>query len=108
MRLGLERERDIERSILDYLTSKNIFCWKNQTTGYFDPYKKIFRKQVSKYSLNGVPDILCISKGKFIGIEIKSKVGKQSPSQKEFQNKCENNGGTYLLIRSLEEMKKFM
>lgn len=72
-----------------------------------------------KNSKRGMPDIVVCLKAKsgyirdemnlpwglFIGIEVKSKVGRQSPDQKLAQEHIEKVGGLYWLIRSPEELE---
>jgi hypothetical protein len=65
-------EKQIENQILTYLRNKGIFVWKNQSTGVFDPTKKVFRKSSNPHHISGVSDILGILKdGRFLAIEVK-------------------------------------
>ena len=49
-----------------------IFVWKNQSTGLFDPTRKVFRKSNNPHHISGVSDILGILKdGRFLAIEVK-------------------------------------
>jgi hypothetical protein len=64
-------EKVIENQILTYLSNKKIFAWKNQSQGTFDPKKGIFRKSRNVHHINGVSDILGITDGKFLAIEVK-------------------------------------
>lgn len=64
---------------------------------------------------SGVADvILLIPKGGFASLclEFKTKTGKQSPEQKEFQKQAENCGSKYVIVRSvkeaIEEMKIYL
>lgn len=43
--------------------------------------------------------------GEFVGFELKTLVGKQSPAQKEAQKAIESAGGKYYLIRTPEEFE---
>ena len=52
----------------------------------------------------GCPDILICVNGKFIGLEIKTKIGKQSDLQKAAQIKIEKAGGKYFIIRSVRDL----
>lgn len=68
------KESEIEDSILCWLGSIGVFAWKNQTAGYFDTKRGVFRKHKSKHALNGVSDILGIfPDGTFLAIEVKRK-----------------------------------
>lgn len=87
-----------------YLRSKRIFFWKNPTGGYFDTARKAFRKQVSPYAINGAPDYIAVIYGVFIGFEVKSPTGRQSDSQKAFEDALRTAGGMYFIIKSLEDL----
>ena len=55
----------------------------------------------------GISDIISIKDGKVLFIEVKtinSNRSKQSPYQAEFQREIEAHGGTYMLVRSVEEL----
>jgi hypothetical protein len=57
-----------------------------------------------KFGAVGSPDIICVIKGQYVGIEVKSPNGKQTDNQKDFQNRLEMAGGRYILARSLEDV----
>lgn len=100
-------EKTIEKQILQYLTYlKDGYFWKNNSTGVYDPVKNTFRKAKSPFLINGVSDIIGIYQGKVFFIEVKTKTGRQSVSQKLFQANIERCGGTYLLVRSLSDIEK--
>lgn len=116
-------EKQIENQILAYLAKRGIFAFKIQSTGMYDPRKKIFRKSNNPYHINGVSDILCVMEGRMISIEIKrpyisKKTGKikhktqeelrkmASDDQIAFLNKVEINGGISFLADSLEVLEE--
>lgn len=99
------KESEIEIAVC-HLLRVNEFCfWKQTNRGYFDVRTKRFRKDHNPYTGRGVPDLMMIYRGYFIGLEIKTKKGVQSDDQKEFQAKCMKAGGFYFVIRSVEEAK---
>jgi hypothetical protein len=53
--------------------------------------------------LVGVSDLIIIGEGKALFVEIKTAIGKQSDSQKEFQRRIELSGFPYIVCRSLDE-----
>jgi len=55
----------------------------------------------------GYPDITCLIKGKFVGLECKTGHN-QTPEQKIIQKKIENAGGVYLIIRNIGELKQWI
>lgn len=62
------------------------------------------------YQRNGIPDLLICWKGKFIGIELKTDIGKPSPLQLHELNEIEKAGGIALILRpkTWEDYKKFL
>ena len=57
--------------------------------------------------VSGAPDLkLDVARHGYstMDIELKTKTGKQSPNQKEWQNVAESNGHLYVVCRSLEEV----
>ena len=100
-----KEENLIQNAIMDYLSIRNVFHWRNNTTPIYDPTRHCFRKMNSK---KGVPDIICIIKGRFVGIEVKTDKGKQNPDQKKFEIDCLNNGGVYCLARSIDDVQEML
>lgn len=64
-------EKQLENAILEYLTVRHIFAWKNQTTGVYDVKKGVFRKSYNQFHKNGIPDIIGFHKEKTFFIEVK-------------------------------------
>jgi len=93
------KESHIQRSVLDYLSLKNIFHYR-QNTGAFKRDDHFYQ-----FGTKGSPDVVCVINGQYVGIECKSSTGKQSDSQKDFQEQLEKAGGKYLIVRSLEDLK---
>lgn len=70
-----------------------------------------------KYTPNGLPDIICLRYGKFIGFEVKlpnrNKGSRAqpyilSPHQKEMGEKIITHGGAYHVVTSLQEVVDIM
>jgi len=51
----------------------------------------------------GGADLIGLYNGRFLAIEIKTPIGRQSPEQKLFQQLVEKLGGTYLILRSVDD-----
>jgi len=55
----------------------------------------------------GWPDITgLLPGGRFIGVECKSKHGRQSAAQKEMEREVRRRGGIYVLARSAEDVRE--
>lgn len=82
-------EKEITREIRAYLKIRGVFHWKVfQTLG----------------STVGCPDILGIYKGKFLGIEVKTKSGKLSERQALFIEQINMEGGLAFVARSVDDV----
>lgn len=93
------KESDIQRQILDYLALRRVFHYRNNSGAFKDTAGHFYR-----FGALGSPDIICVIAGQFVGIEVKAPKGKQSDHQKEFQNKLEAAGGSYVLAYSLDDV----
>lgn len=99
------KESDLQKQILDYLRLRGIFCWKSNTTGIYDPVRKMFRTNHYK----GVADIIGIAQGGFlVAVEVKMKSNKPSPEQVQFINTITTYGGVACIAYSLEDVEKLI
>lgn len=73
----------------------------------YDTKRKVYRKGVQR---KGVPDIIGIINGRFIGIEVKIGKDRQSADQKEIEKEINAAGGVYFIAKTyddyLEKIKK--
>jgi len=101
----LEKESDIQSSIIDYLfLRKHFFVRLNnippvQTVGG----KMVFRR-MPKGSRAGLPDIIVLWNGFPVFLEVKTEKGKLSENQIEFKNDCEKQGIEYHVVKSLKDV----
>lgn len=124
-------EKQIQGLILNYLaTVKGIYFWR-QNSGSFTQKSKTaltrilnslpiaynlkaringaFYRAVGKYdctSEKGLPDIIVIYKGYFVGLEVKTKTGRQRQTQLNAEHRIKKANGFYFLVRSLEDVKR--
>lgn len=99
-------EKGIENSILRFLKLIGVYCWKNQSTGVWDPKKQIFRKPKNPHHINGVADILGVINGRFIAIEVKSEKGTISPEQRVFITRINAEGGVAFVARGVDQVAR--
>ena len=95
-------ETALKKQCLEWLAIKGIFAYKQNCGGFKNPTGGFYRFS----SMNGLPDIVCIIKGKYIGVELKVDKKEQSDFQIIFQENLEKAGGAYYIIRSLEDLEK--
>ena len=86
-------ERDIVTAIRKYLASlgSDVFFWKEHG---------------SVYGTNGVPDIICCYKGRFLGLECKRPGGRLTELQKRAIEKINRAGGVACRVESVEDVKR--
>lgn len=94
-------EGKIQKKILDYLKDKGVFHWRQNNGALWDNKLKIYRTHTG---MKGVPDIIAVIDGQFVGIEVKTPKGKQSADQLLFQKRLERNGGKYILAKCVEDV----
>jgi hypothetical protein len=98
------KESEIQRQILDYLTLRRIFHYRQNSGAFVFPETGTHKRRFFKAGVLGAPDIICVIKGQYVGIEVKAPKGKQSEHQKAFQQTLEAAGGRYVLAYSLEDV----
>lgn len=102
-----EKETDIQNAICEYLERRGRCFWRTNNIPAFSRLEGGgFRMhRLPKYTPRGIPDIIVVAGGLFWGLEVKTKVGRQSPEQKEFQANVEAHGGKYAVVRSIDEVQ---
>ena len=111
-------EAQIQTQIIDYLAARHILAFRMNTGAMVSEYKE--RKRFMRFGVPGMADVLAfVMERSFpsyftcatfdaprpLWIEVKSATGKQSELQKSFQRQVEGYGHTYILARSLEDVK---
>jgi hypothetical protein len=91
-------ETELIRQIKDYLDMKQVFYIRLNSGAFRTPTGAMY-----KMASPGTPDLIIVNNGvKWV----ECKVGKntQSGSQKIFQKRLEKAGGSYFVVRSLEDL----
>jgi Holliday junction resolvase len=97
------RERDVQRQCLDYLAMLGYFAYRNNTGAFAGEYKG--RKRFVRFGVKGAPDIIAVHLGRYIGIETKRARGaKLSEDQEAFRDSLVAAGGSYFVVRSLDDL----
>lgn len=104
-------EKEIQDSILQWLAIVKIFHYRQNTGAFSKEYTRkrdgVTKMSFIRFGYPGASDIVCVAKGFYIAIEVKDETGKQSPDQVEFQRRIEEEGGFYILARSLDDVINF-
>jgi len=100
-------ENDVVFQVCVYLNSNGFFAYRQGNSAVFDRGSGAFRKP-PPFAVSGVPDVVAMRDGRVVFIEAKTKTGVQSDAQLLFEAQCNKHGVTYLLVRSLEDVKKWL
>jgi len=92
-------EKHIQSQILEYLSIKGVFHWRNNTGAL-----KTESGGFIRFGAVGSADIFAVKKGTIYGIEVKNSKGKLSPAQIDFGGNLEKAGGIYIVARSVEDV----
>lgn len=95
-------ERMIQRAVMDYLKTRKDVYFFRAGSGHV----KLQSGRHFKTGSPGVPDIVCLYNGRFIGLEVKAVSGKQSALQVEAEQKIKNAGGEYYIVRCMDDLFK--
>ena len=93
-------EADIQNTILQYLKIKKIFHYRQNQSAV-----KVDNRFLRSTSINGLPDIICIVNGIYIGLEVKTKIGRLNDNQVDTHRCIIGAGGIVYVVRSLDEVK---
>jgi hypothetical protein len=97
-------ESDLVRDCLQFLSLRRVFCWRNHTTGIYDPTRGVFRRFSG---LKGVSDILGIfedGSGTFVAVECKVPGRVPTQEQYEFLDRIDAAGGFATWVTSVDEL----
>lgn len=88
-------ESTLQRRIQDYLKKKlpGAYVWKNHG---------------NQYSVIGLPDLMCVYKGKIICIEVKISGNKPTKLQEVIIRKLTDAGAICCIAYSIEDVKKML
>jgi hypothetical protein len=102
-RAKAEREAPVVHDCLKWLHDRGIFAWRqNSGTAWIGG-------QPVTFGYPGAGDITGIlPDGRRLEIECKSPTGTQSPKQKEFEAKVVASRGVYILVRSVEDLERWL
>jgi len=98
----MPKEQLLQSNILAHLRAKGYFAVKINTAGIYVKGRDTYIPNPNK----GCPDILAWRKGISVAVECKSKYGKQSPEQIEWQNNFEKQGCKYILAKDVDDIKE--
>lgn len=85
-------ESDLQNDVIKFLKKNRVYYFRFQ----------------AQSNLNGLPDIICLYKGFFLGLELKRDKGKPTELQIKKIKAINENGGISKIIKSVEEVKEIL
>lgn len=101
----MKPERLIQNSILKYLNSQGVFCWKINNGAVWNAKRNCYQANTT---MKGVSDIIGVipEDGRILAIEIKAPRGVVSEDQKWFLEKIKKDGGISFVARSIDDVQR--
>lgn len=100
------KETDIVRSILEYLSYRHVFAWRNNSGAV--KYEGKGKTRFHRFGLKGSSDIIGVYKGKFLAIEVKKPGGVVTDAQEDFLDTIRTNGGIAFVAYSVDDVIKYL
>lgn len=100
----MSTEKETQKAILEFLAVKGIFHYRNNSGAL--PIGQGGNTRFIRFGAVGSPDIICVVKGLYVGIEVKGEKGKLSPNQISFREALVRAGGIYIEARSVDVIIK--
>ena len=101
-----QKESDIQNSICEYLQVKKHFFFRLNNIPAFSKQKdgSVRMRRLPKFTPKGLPDIVVVKDGFFIGLEVKRPKTYQSKEQKELEKELKEAGAEYYVVRSIDDL----
>ena len=100
-------EKEVQNTICEWLAFNKYFFWRSNNIPVFSRNNggKMAFRSLGKYTPRGIPDIILINKGFFVGIEVKREgINTLRPEQEVFRDNVLANGGKYFVVHSVDEL----
>lgn len=89
-------------AVIKYIKLHGGVAYRINTVGVYDAKLGGLRTSGMK---KGLPDVIGIHKGRFLGIEIKIGKDRQSDDQKDREAEINQAGGIYLIAKTFDQIK---
>ena len=86
--------------LFDFTNIRGGFAFRVNNMGVYDAKRGVYRKGGT---MKGIPDVVGLLDGRFVGIEIKFGSDRLSADQMEMKREIESNGGVYIVAKKYEQ-----
>jgi hypothetical protein len=99
-------ENEVQKSCLQLLHARGIFCWRQNNQGRYLPGKG---KWIKTAGILGQGDIIGVYPGgTFISVECKAGQGRASEAQQAFMAQVKRYGGLAVCVWSAKELEDWL
>lgn len=92
---------DLTKTIIfDMYHVREGVAYRINNGAVYDQKRQVYRKGVQR---KGIPDIIGIIDGRFIGVEVKIGRDRQSADQKLIEKEINESGGVYFIAKSYDD-----
>lgn len=98
----------LTQQVIKVLSLKGCFAWRCQSSGIWDPTKKVYR---ANSATKGISDVLAFKldgTARLIAIEIKANRDKLSPEQAAFLQAVNDAGGLGRVVKTSEDIENLI
>ncbi len=98
-----EIQNAIRKELGDVIRYPELVLWPNVCGVFLDGHSGT-RRRVGIGNPGGA-DLIGLWSGRFLGVEIKTPIGRLSPEQRTFGELVTKRGGIYVVLRSVDEAR---
>lgn len=100
-------EKEVKQAVYEYLDARKYLYIPIQNQGQWDSKKGVYRRFTGT---KGAPDLMVFDhiREKWVCVELKSTIGKQSEDQQEFEHILDVKGGEYFIVRSIDDLNDIL
>jgi hypothetical protein len=98
----LETANELTRRIVAHVRANGGFASRLSSTG---TYRADLKKFVSSQQVSGLPDVLAVVNGQFVGLEVKAGKDRLSEAQKQTHKALTGAGAIVYVVRNFDAFK---
>jgi len=97
-------ENEIKNQILQYLTARGIFAWRQNSGAFiYENNRQNHKRRFVRCGIPGISDIIGFYKSTTFFLEVKTPTGKPTKNQKLFLEQVNKNNQLGVIVRSLDD-----
>lgn len=98
-------ESQVLDAVCQYLDVMGFFFFRVNNNAVYDTKREVFRKH-PKWAVKGVPDVVVMTNGKVVFVEVKTPKGVLSVDQRAFREMCKQERVPYHVVRCVADIQE--